>query len=510
MKRKNLVVGIAAGALLLLGAALLVWKLLPGEPPGRLLYKKLLPTWQVARFRPVPTRNGAPAELKETTALLAGATRWPALRTALTELDRAAVERNDEAFRKAAESANRAAREAGLPYFLDTQVIREQPVALSYEVAERIGWQVREANVPDRSIEVLRLRRLDALNIEVAALGETQGEVPRVLLDRIEAQLARDLPLMFESADARRPELALGRGAAQPNGLALAIDRSALARQRSYLEERVGAAPLAEAVTKLARRDKLVEEMRTRFHSGKVELSRPDGFVLGEEWLDSLEPYTKLGRPGGPLLLDTDLRNVSRADEELRSGPIHETLARAVDLVALATEAHELQHSLDVAPPPPPPALVALFPAGDGRFPRLSNLELRAYLAELQHAAIPPCLTISKLVRNVYGSTARRTPHFFASYVILRKLLDEVERAPSGDGNGNNGDGGDGGDDNDAPPALDGGTILEKLCGSLPTPEAARPAAAEALRKRAATIYLDFYGAPFGERTRSPKKAAPR
>ena len=439
---------------LVLGGVLAYRALRPRPAPDRELYRKVLPAWQAARFRPMSS-----AESAEARALLQAAKPWPELAAELARLDQAWPD--EDAVRKAVEATNRAARAAGLPYYLDVQLVRDRPIVLTYEVTQRTPWRSG-----DRSVELLRVRRLDTLNVELAMLGETQGTSPRVLLDRIEASLARELPLMLPPGGA-------GAGATKATPLGLSdgmklneADEAALQRLRAHLETRLGAAELRAAIEKLRAREALLESMRARFHKGSVRLSRPDGFVLGEAWVDSMEPYTRLDRPGGPLMLDTDLRGVARADEELRSGAVAEALRRSIDELAAATDVHEVRHALDGQLPavPPPPSLVALFPAGDLRFPGLASLELRAYLAELHHGALPPCVTAAKLTRNVYGALARRTPHFFAGYLILHELLP-------------------------AQPAQAEPSPVERLTAlcSLPEPT---------LRSRAAALWQSLYGEP--------------
>src|SRR5262249_25968832 len=136
------------------------------------------------------------------------------------------------------------------------------------------------------------------------------------------------------------------------------VERTALFHLRRMLEAHVGPT-LEPTVHKLRRREDLVESMRRRLHSGTVQLSRPDGFVLGGAWFETMTPYTDLRRRGGPLMLDTDLRAATRADEELREKAAAEALRRVLDFMALATEAHEARHALDtletrVLPPPAP------------------------------------------------------------------------------------------------------------------------------------------------------------
>ena len=76
-----------------------------------------------------------------------------------------------------------------------------------------------------RTVDVLRLRRLDELNIELGMYGATDEGLPVVLLDRIEADLANTLPAMY----GREGEMARHLND---------FDRAALVRERRLLEAR--------------------------------------------------------------------------------------------------------------------------------------------------------------------------------------------------------------------------------------------------------------------------------
>jgi hypothetical protein len=224
---------------------------------------------------------------------------------------------------------------------------------------------------------------------------------------------------------------------------------------------------LAYAAAGLARRDELVESMRARLHGGTVRLNVPDGFVLGDDWLEGLDANTDLSRPGGPLLLDVDLDRVKAADRALRDADSTRALAAALDLMALTVEAHEARHALDeIDPngPPPPPALFALMGASAHAFIAAADRELRAYLGELHDAPAPACLSLALLLRDVFGRGSRRTPHYYAGQTILGQLNPD----PDGD--------------------LDGDPLahLRVLC-TLPDAE---------LRRRVAAAWQKLYNAP--------------
>ena len=95
----------------------------------------------------------------------------------------------------------------------------------------------------------------------------------------------------------------------------------------------------------------------------------------------------------------------------------------------------------------------------------MAGLELRAYLSELSYGPLPPCVTIAKLLRSVYGESARRTPHFYASYVITRLLAGKPL-------------------DSRAEPPTDAVALLELLC-STPEPT---------LRRQSTELWQTLYG----------------
>ena len=375
--------------------------------PAREMMRKALPAWQSARTHAGQAGGEASREL------LASARRWPEVAAGFDAMDRAWPK--DAEVRAAGKSVNRALATARLPYFVDIQRVGSQPIALSYELVTRVPWRIGA-----RTVDVLRLRRLDELNIELGMYGATDEGLPVVLVDRIESDLANTLPAMYGREGEMRRHL---------ND----FDRAALVRERRLLEARVGAG-LGAAAADLAERDRLLEVMRTRLHGGELQFDPPDGFVLGEPWLSNLEQYARFDRPGGPLLFDTDLHAVVRADEKLRTGANAQVLAAAVDVLASATEAHEARHALDeVNPdgPPPPPALFDVMGESSAQFVGMADAELRAYLGELHDTGSAACWVVSKMLRGVYGRGARRTPHFFATLTILRQLDPEPDREPA-------------------------------------------------------------------------------
>jgi hypothetical protein len=379
----------------------------PRPDPARELMRVALPRWQAAR-----ARAGSAAGAPEAAALVEAARPWPAVASALDALDRAWP--SEPGARAAARSVNAALADARLPYFTDVWALPEGPILLSYDLYGHVPWRVGA-----RAVDVVRVRRLDTLNIQLGLLGVTQEGQASVLLDRIEAALAVDLPAMY------------GKEAPHRRSLFNAFDRAALARTRAFLEARVGAG-LAGAAAALGERDRLVEEMRARLHGGAVVLRLPDGFVLGKTWLAEVEPLAELTHPGGPLVLDTDLRAVAHADEALREPATAALLDGVAEALALSTEAHEARHAADADAElgPPPSALFDVLGETTTAFTGLAGGELRAYLGQLADGSAPACATLARIMRDVFGRSATTTPHHYATLVILKELVPDADAAP--------------------------------------------------------------------------------
>jgi len=80
----------------------------------------------------------------------------------------------------------------------------------------------------------------------------------------------------------------------------------------------------------------------------------PERFVFGADWLEALKPSTRLDHPGGPLLLDTDLKALVKADRALRDPSTAEVFQGAIELYSLSTEAHEARHAAEAFDPAAP------------------------------------------------------------------------------------------------------------------------------------------------------------
>ncbi len=441
----------AIGVLVSLGVGI---RYLRNRPdPLRTLFVKVLPGWQLQRGRGI-----LPAGSPELLAMQGTLRGHPQVAAALARLD--AAYPAAEAIRAAGEGVSDALFAARLPYYLDPQSVQSTTVLLSYAVVGQATWRAA-----GRSFVVRRLSRLDHLNVEMGLLGQTARGRPIVFLDRIESSIIRDL---LDAAGLRKE--------AKARRALTAADQAALYELRRTLAERTGEAAIDELVATLAERDEAIETMRARLHGGRLQIEKPESFVYEDAWFDKLWPVTSLSHPGGPLILDTDLRSVEFANAKLRRGAAQKTIQIVLDTLALSTEAHETRHALDdeeesgtqrePAPPaasspaptrPLPPGLLALT-GNDLDFAKKAERELRAYLGELHDSPAPPCLTLTQSIRLVRGRYVRPTPHFFAHAFLLTRL---------------------GGDDALADPVA----LIHRLC-SEPAPT---------LRSRVATLWKDLY-----------------
>src|SRR5262245_47620567 len=161
----------------------------------RAVLAEALPAWQIARARAGSTTGGPAAQ-----QLIERARRWPEVARGFDALDRAWPD--DAALRAASTSVNQALAKAQLPYFVDAYDVGDRRFVLSFDLVARTTWQVGA-----RSVDVVRLRRLDRLNVGLAETFTTAGGLPAVVLDRSEVTAARELPAMYGHTSDRTPTL---------------------------------------------------------------------------------------------------------------------------------------------------------------------------------------------------------------------------------------------------------------------------------------------------------------
>jgi len=442
-RRNGRIRAVCAVAVLAAVCAGVAWLRRPRpEPPERTLFASALPHWSVERLN---GREGG----AERRAMLDGAAPWPGLREALEKLADS-YDRERPVLLESVAAVNAAARAAGLAYWVDAPHAAGKQWILSYDVLARSRWTLDGG----KSVEVLRVRRLDRVNLEMAFLGHAGGDQPVVLLDRVEAEL-----------------LDLAHGAYARDGRGGVAEQAANGAWRSVMQNLAGAAALAEGARLLEERAERVRRL-AKGPKGGVIVEFPDRVELGDEFLDSLMPYADVARGGGPVLLGADLRAVREADRALRTGEPRRALDAVLDQMASDTEAHEARHALEPLGDGPVPALV-LEAAGDDdeRFARSAANELTAYLGQL-HASARPCAVLAQLAFRAKGDRARATPHHFAAHVLLHALSYAPEKP------------------------LTAGQLEEDLLQSCREPP-------ETLRARTAAAHEKILGTPFAAATRA-------
>ncbi|HEY3448428.1 MAG TPA: hypothetical protein VGK67_18880 [Myxococcales bacterium] len=401
----------------------------PPPPPERLLFERKIPGWATARAR-------KDLHFVEMEAAKDLARPWPGIVEALSAIDQAWP--GEEKTKAAVAKLNEAARAAGLAYWVDVVAYRDLPYLLTYEVLARSTWQLEGATK-----RLLRVRRLDHVNIEMGYLGHAGGDVPVVLVDRLEPSVMESVAKAFAEA---------------PEGNA--VNQAALRWWRKTVEAKAGAQALAKGAAQVARRERLFRAMRGHLQDGRVVVVEPERLTWGDDFFESLMPATDYRRKGGPLLVAGDVRDLKRADEALREGEGRRALDLALEMEAMATEAHEARHALDPGDLPIPEPLLMEVGEDDLEFARGAERELRAYLGQLHDAEVPPCLTVTRLAIQAGGAKARATPHHYAGTLLLETL---------------------------SPTGLEGlPKLIEELC-TLPEEE---------VRKKAEAVFKSLYGRP--------------
>lgn len=401
---------VAATALVSVGAGVAVYLVTHRPDPALTLMRSRLTAWQLERAQPESTAGGSAAR-----ELSSAARRWPRVATSLERLDQAFPD--EPATRAAVQQVNGALADAGLPYLIEMWPgPGDRPVILGHRIMARVPWHVGA-----RTIDVLRLMRVDERNVEFAMAGVTDEGLPVVLMDRVEAALARDVPAAYGADRTERAARSLND-----------FDRAALRHLRAFLDQRFQGAMTAVGAG-LAERDDAVEQMRGRLQDGRLQFAdMPERFVLGDDWLARLKPAASSSRTGGPLILTSDLKVVAQADERLRHPEMARVLADLTELAARSVEAHEARHAVDEVSPvgPPPPALSTAMETSSTAMIAAADRELRAFLGELHDGPMTACASLATLMRCLYGRGASRTPHSFAVIALLEQLDPESQLAP--------------------------------------------------------------------------------
>jgi hypothetical protein len=383
--------------LVVVGAGAGVWWLRRPPPPppeaaDRRFFRQALVAWELARGRDGATASPQAAR----TALLAEAQPWPALAAPLAALDDAWPQ--PEPVRVATLALNRAIADAGLLFWLDLEVVRDRPLLLTYELHQRTPFCAGGARA-----EVMRVRRLDALNVEVGLLGHTAPGHVVVLEEMLEGEVLAGLDAVVA-----------------PEGNP--VDREVGRLQRRALDQRLGPAVAGALLGAHRARREATRALRDALAARQLDLDLPETFALPslrERFLGLTHPTR-----GAPVVDERRLDALEQAAAPLAEGPLHEALLALRADMALAVAMHEGRHA--VSPEVAPPAALVRAADGDDGFARLSTHELQAYLGELHDTPGEPCLVLAHLAALLGSSNARETPHRDAAALLWKHLGEDI------------------------------------------------------------------------------------
>jgi hypothetical protein len=327
----------------------------------------------------------------------------------------------DEAAAKLDERAltlNRELRERELPFFVDPTVLasRAQVAAMIYSFYVEREIRYRSG---DEEIDVLRLWRLDGLNVRKSVLGYTKPTMDGavVLLDQLEANLVTVvLPAL---AEGERVELVEED---EPKPWQSALEQKAAAAVR---------AGLADIAADHAEGSKRVGELLARRRQ------------LIERWMTTLEAQGKRLRPPLRLIPEADyyedLKVLVASSERFEWDRLHDELSDEIeafvhlrDRVALSVDRHELQHRLDArrGDSPIPLLLVELLGERNAQHSSPRSLavrtrdELSAYLATIAMPEGDPELELVMLARFIFGSGG--SIYRYAALAVYLALASEL------------------------------------------------------------------------------------
>ncbi len=322
-----------------------------------------------------------------------------------------------DAFDTAAQALNRNLEQAGQPYFVAADTMNlgegEVPTLLSFYVQER--GQYTSGGKP---ISVLRLWRLDQLNLSHALLGYPKASAQHafILLDQIEQDLITQLlpavapgALMSLTDEDLGPSLKTWEVELQRRGAEILRThfKAATPEERSDAE-RVG--------TLLAKRRALLLRWKESLSGLNMTLRTPRRLVPEADYVSQLE--LRVPRK--------DLRDWEAIHDELLSPEVLAAFERIRESYARSVERHEVQHRIDY---------------GRGRFvvpellarrlhledrmghdlysrPMRAATELSAYLAEIaDHPS--PVLPLVAMTRLLFLDQTAGSAHGFAALVAF-------------------------------------------------------------------------------------------
>lgn len=388
--RLELVGSVALIAVALVGAGTLhlgtpratPWPLDSGNAWGTALYRDLLPRLAIAATHSSPSDHRLLDEV--TSDAIDAADDVPELADAIRRLGRAArdVGGRHRLLVRAGEDINVAARAAGVPFYVDVNVIGRRGEDgnewMFYLKTYRIR-RTRIARLGDASYAALWLERLDRTNVVERQLGWTKRDQPRgmVILDVVRDYWRDDLAPVLAGNEHRF----YGRYGAL---------------LRADLERAIARHPRAPKEASLS---KLLECIEAG------ELGDDEGWrtepVLAE-YVD--------GAPAARAEEDDACTSARQAVEPI-----------VIELLAEKVEVHELQHVVDGGSPKVPESLRAKMRGYSEASLGFATAELSAYLAEIARSNLPRLALVHFLA---LGAQSERSPESFAARVAEETIVE--------------------------------------------------------------------------------------
>lgn len=327
-------------------------------------------------------------------------------------------------YRSAAVQFNRGLLEQGLPYYVDADLYPlsgvNSPILLSFYVQEQGLYQSA-----DKKVSVLRLWRLDRLNLVQSKLGYTRAAIPHaiVLLDEVENDLVTQILPAVPASE--HMSLSDDDTEFSPKPWVAELQKKGGEIVRRHFDS-VGAPEKAAALRLghlLAKRRELLAGWRSTITRGTSGLRMPRRLIPEADYVSSLELIVPRAELRAWESLHDDLLSPERLDDFML---VREAVLRSV-------ERHEVQHRLDYAAErfELPPLLarrmgkLELQGHATHSLPMRASLELSAFLSEIADDPAP-LLALVTMSRMVFVKRLHGTPHSYAALVALESMAREL------------------------------------------------------------------------------------
>lgn len=315
----------------------------------------------------------------------------------------------------------------GLPYFLESTLIRHRrdgvtmPVVYAYYI-ERES-RLRGA---DRAVRALHVRRLDNLNIAMAAVGYTKpsSTAALILLDHVESHLIRFvLPAVVAEGDTVLVDLE-SLDPESPWQIELRERSSAIVREAYASVPGVSPAAVQELGRLIHRRRELVRLWMKALDKRNVRLRTPARLIPEANYAEDLR-----GQVSG-----VELKEWNALHERLLEPEVLQAFDAVRDQYARSIEQHEAQHQLDYARAtvkmPPGVAEVMGVDASEepaeGSFRLYVVGEVSAYLAEIARAPDSPSLILMILLQSAFNADEWGGAYCYAALAVLDAIGREL------------------------------------------------------------------------------------